>query len=48
MGYELNRILNRGISNCQEALKEMFSLFSYWGNANQNDAEILPYSHQNG
>jgi hypothetical protein len=41
------RILNRGISNGQEALKEMFYIFSYQGDANQNDPEIPPYTNQN-
>ena len=49
MGYRAKqRILNRGISNGQEALKEMFSILSHQGNANQKDSEILPYTSQNG
>jgi hypothetical protein len=31
-----------------EALKEVFNILSNWGNANQNDAEIPPYTNQNG
>jgi hypothetical protein len=34
------RIPNRGILNDQEALKETFNVFSYQGNANQNNSEI--------
>ena len=34
--------------NGREALKEMFSVFSHQGNANQNDFEIPHYNHQNG
>jgi hypothetical protein len=44
---ELNRILNRGILNGWEALKEMFKVFRYQGNTNQNNPEILPYTYQN-
>ena len=45
MGYRAKqRFLNRGISNGQETLK-MFSVLSYWGNVNQNDSEIPPYTH---
>jgi hypothetical protein len=40
--------LNRGISNGQEALKEMFNILSHQRNANQNDPEILPHTHQDG
>ena len=39
------KILSRAISNGQEALKEMFNIFSNQGNANQNDSEILSYTH---
>jgi hypothetical protein len=42
------RILNRGISNGQETLKQMFNILSHQGNANQNNPEILPYNNQNG
>jgi hypothetical protein len=36
MGYRAKqRILNKGISNGQEALKEIFSIFSHQGNVNQ-------------
>jgi hypothetical protein len=49
MGYRAKqRILNRQISNGQETLKEMLSIISHQGNANQNDSEFPPYTHQNG
>jgi hypothetical protein len=38
------RILNRGISNDWEVLKE---ILKYRGNVNQNDPKISPYTHQN-
>ena len=34
-GTEINRILTRGILNGLEALKEMFNVLSYQGNATQ-------------
>ena len=46
-GTELNRVLNIGILNGQEALKETFSILSHYRNANQNDLEILPHTNQN-
>ena len=42
------RILNRGISNGQETLKEVFNIINLQGNANQNDSEIPSYTCQNG
>jgi hypothetical protein len=48
MGYRYNQRIFRGISNGLEALKEMFSILSHQGNANQNDCEIPFYTHQNG
>ena len=42
------RILNRGISNGQEALTEMFDILSHQRNANQNDPKIPPNTSQNG
>jgi hypothetical protein len=49
MGYRAKqRLHSRGISNGQEALKEMFSILSDQGNTNQNDPEIPPYTNQNG
>ena len=40
MGYRAKqRILNRGISNGQEGLKEMFNILSHQGNPNQNDSD---------
>ena len=48
MGYRAKqRILNRGISNGQEALKEMFNILSHQGNANPNNPEIPSYTNQN-
>ena len=48
MGYRTKqRILNRGISNEQEALKEMFKVLSHQGNASQNDPKIPLYTCQN-
>jgi hypothetical protein len=42
MGYRSNqRILNRGISNYYEVFSEIFNIFSFKGNANQNDSEAL-------
>ena len=41
------RILNRGISNGLNALKEMFNILSHQGNVNQNVPEIPPYTNQN-
>lgn len=42
------RIHKKGISNNQQAHKEMFKVFSHYSNANKNDAEILLYTNQNG
>ena len=43
MGYRAKqRSLYGGITDGQEALKEMFNTLSCQGNANQNDFEILP------
>jgi hypothetical protein len=39
--------LNRGVSNGQEALKEMFKVLSHQGNANQNKTDIPSYIGQN-
>ena len=48
MGYTAKqRILNWGILNGWKALREMFNILSHWGNASQNDPEILPYTNQN-
>ena len=48
MGYRSKqRILNRGISNGQKTLKEMFNIVRCQGNANQMDSEILSYTCQN-
>jgi hypothetical protein len=47
MGTDLNRCLNRGISNGREALREMFRILSHHGNENKNDPEIPPYANQN-
>ena len=41
MGYKAEQgILNRGILNGQETLKEMFKVLSHQRNANQNNSEI--------
>jgi hypothetical protein len=49
MGYRAKqRILNWGIPNGLEALKEMFNILSHQGNANQNNPEIPPHISQNG
>jgi uncharacterized protein YukE len=49
MGYrDKQKILKREISNCQEALKEMFKDLNHQGNANQDDPEIPSYTCQNG
>jgi hypothetical protein len=40
-------ILNRGISNGWEALKEMFKVLGHQGNANQNNSEVPSYTDQN-
>jgi hypothetical protein len=41
MGYRAKqRIIDRGISNDQEAHKEMFSVLSHQENANQNNSEF--------
>ena len=49
MGYKAKqRVYKRGISNSQEALKEMFEVLSDQGNAHQNNPEIPPYTNQNG
>ena len=49
MGYkDKQRIHKRGILNDQEALKEMFTVLSPHGNANQNHLEIPPYILGNG
>ena len=44
-GKDLKSILNKGISNGQEALKEMFKFLSDQGNAHQNDPEIIYYTN---
>ena len=42
------RIFNGGISNWQDAHKEMFNILSHQENVNQNNPEIPPYTNQNG
>jgi hypothetical protein len=45
--YKTNqRILNKEISNGQEALKEMFIVFIHHGNRNKNISEISSYTHK--
>ena len=49
MGHSTKqRILNKGISNGWEALKEMFKVLSHQGNTNQNNSEVPSYTGQNG
>jgi hypothetical protein len=49
MDYRVNqRILNRGLTNNCESIKETFNICSHQGNANQNFPEILLYTNQNG
>jgi hypothetical protein len=45
---ELNRILNKEISNGWGALKERLTILAHQGNANQNDSESPLYTNQNG
>jgi hypothetical protein len=47
-GKTKKRNHNRGISNDQAGLKEMFRVLSHQENANQNHPEISPYTNQNG
>ena len=48
MGYRSKqRILNKGISNGHETLKQMLNILSTQGNANKNDAKMLSYTCQN-
>jgi hypothetical protein len=42
------RILNRKISNGQEALKDLFKVLSHQGTVNQSDPKIPCYTCQNG
>ena len=42
------RILDRGISNAQEVLKEMFNILSHQASTDKNDSEISLYTYQNG
>ena len=44
---ELNWILNRGISNGQEALNKMLNIHTCQGNASQKDSKNPPHTHQN-
>ena len=49
MDYRANkRILNRGITNDCESLKEILNICSHQEIANQNYPEILLYTNQNG
>jgi hypothetical protein len=49
VGYTAKpKIHNLGMSNGQEAIKEMFNVLNHQRNTNQNDPEILPYTIQNG
>ena len=42
------RILNSGVSNGQEVLKEMFNILKHQGNAKQINSEIPSHTYQNG
>ena len=42
-GANLNRILNRGVSNGLATLKEVFNILSHLGTTNQNYFEIPSY-----
>jgi hypothetical protein len=42
------RTLYRGILNGQEALKEVFNVYSHQGNVNQNNYVVPSYIDQNG
>jgi hypothetical protein len=42
------RLLNRGVPNGGEALKEMFNTISNQGNANQKNSESPSYHGQKG
>jgi hypothetical protein len=44
---ELNRILTRGLSNGQAALKEMFKVLSHQGTSKQNNSEVSSDTYQN-
>jgi hypothetical protein len=49
MGYKANqRILNKEILNCPEALKEVFNSLSHQENANKNDPKTAFSTYQNG
>lgn len=41
------KILNRGITNDNETLKEMFIILSHQRCANQGNSDIPPYTNQN-
>ena len=48
-GTVLNKkILDRGISESREAVKEIINTLRHHRNSNQNDSEILSYTYQNG
>jgi len=42
------KILNRRISNGQEAFNKIFKALIHQENANQNNYEVASYTHQNG
>jgi hypothetical protein len=49
IGYRTKqRIFNRGITNVQEAPREMVNILSHQINANQNNPEIPPDTTKNG
>jgi hypothetical protein len=41
------KILNRGLLNGQETLKEMFNILSHQENENLKVHDIQPYTYQN-
>ena len=49
MVYRVEQLFpSKVILNGLEALKTMFKVFSYQGNANQNDPVTLPHTNKNG
>jgi hypothetical protein len=46
-GVSSTNLHNWWILNDWESLKEMFTIFSCQGNANQNNSKILSYTSQN-
>jgi hypothetical protein len=42
------RIINGGITNVREAIKEIFKVLGHQGSTSQNNSEVPSYTHQNG